>query len=132
MILSTELLVLTLAIVLGIVQIMIAASAATKVRGIKWNLSSRDEVKEPLRGSAGRLDRALQNFKETFPLFLGAIVVVTVAQRGGALSAAGAWIYLVARTVYVPIYALDITGIRTAVWSVSLLGIVLILLQLFV
>lgn len=132
MILNSELLVLTLAIVLGIVQILLAVGAATNARGVAWNLSSRDEVQAPLKGKAGRLDRALQNFKETFPLFLAAVVVVSLSQRGGGLSAAGAWLYLAARVVYVPVYALDITVVRSAVWGLSLAGIGLILLQLFV
>ena len=57
---------LTLSVVLGIVQIISASHAASLQRGCRWTASPRDEKVEPLRGVAGRLERALRNFGETF------------------------------------------------------------------
>lgn len=64
---TVELEMLTLSIVLGIVQIVAASHAASLQRGYRWTASSRDEEEKvpPLRGVAGRLDRALRNFVET-------------------------------------------------------------------
>src|SRR5918996_1631217 len=59
---------LTLSVVLGIVQIIAASHAASLQRGYRWSASPRDETMPPLQGVAGRLNRALRNFLETFPL----------------------------------------------------------------
>ncbi len=129
---NTELIVLFLAVVLGTLQILLAAAAITKQRGLKWNLSSRDGNPPPLSGNAERMDRALQNFKETFPLFLAAIFLVIATNRTGNVSAVSACVYIFARALYFPIYVLDITVVRSLVWGISVLGIVGILLQLFI
>ena len=76
---TTELTMLALSIVLGLVQIMIAANASTRQRGADWNVGPRDEVLPPLAGTAGRLDRALRNFLETFPLFAAAVLIAALS-----------------------------------------------------
>jgi hypothetical protein len=53
---------LTLSVVLGIVQIVAVSHAASLQRGYRWTASPRDEKVPPLRGVAGRLERALRNF----------------------------------------------------------------------
>ena len=65
-----ELRILALSVVLGLVQIVLASHAASLQRGYLWTAGSRDEAVPPLTGIAGRLERALRNFIETFPLFL--------------------------------------------------------------
>ena len=87
---TTELTMLALSIVLGLVQIMIAANASTRQRGADWNVGSRDEVLPPLAGTAGRLDRALRNFLETFPLFAAAVLIAALAGRHNWMTEWGA------------------------------------------
>ena len=76
---TTELTMLALSIVLGLVQITIAAQASTRQRGADWNVGPRDEALPPLAGTAGRLDRAMRNFLETFPLFAAAVLIASLA-----------------------------------------------------
>lgn len=114
--------------ILGLVYISVASLAATRQRGVGWNFSSRGQA-PPLEGAAARLDRALQNYKETFPLFVASIVLLNLNNRFGALSAAGSALYLGARALYLPLYALDVIYVRTAVWLLSVLGIVAVLAQ---
>ena len=90
---SVELRMLTFSVVLGIVQIIAASHAASLQRGHKWTASSRDEKVEPLRGVAGRLDRALRNFSETFPLFVAVVLVARVTNTHDALTPWGAQLY---------------------------------------
>ena len=78
---TTELTMLALSIVLGLVQITMAAQASTRQRGADWNVGPRDEVLPPLAGTAGRLDRAMRNFLETFPLFAAAVLIAALAGR---------------------------------------------------
>src|SRR5215208_5962055 len=70
---------LILSVLLGIVQIVAASHAASLQRGYRWTASPRDEKVPPLRGVAGRLDRALRNSMETFPLFAAVVLAAHVS-----------------------------------------------------
>ena len=129
---TTELYVLALSIVLGLVHLTLATTLVTAQRGLAWNFSSRETEAPPLTGVTGRIHRAFENYKETFPFFLAAVVLVLMTQQSGQLSQIGAWTYLAARALYVAIYGLGITVIRTMVWGVATLGIVAILVDCFV
>ena len=129
--LSTELTMLLFAIVLGLVHIIAAAQMATKQMGVKWNMSSREGKPPELTGAAGRLDRASKNFRETFVFFVAAVLMAQLSQHTNWMTALGAQIYFFARLVYLPIYAIGIPGVRTLVWIISIIGLVMILIPLF-
>lgn len=122
---------LALSVVLGIVQIVVASHAASLQRGYRWTAGPRDGEVEPLRGVAGRLDRALRNFLETFPLFAAAVLAAHVSDAHGALTEWGARLYFWARVAYVPLYAAGIPLIRSLVWNVATVGILLLVAALF-
>ena len=128
---TPELLMLALSVVLGLVHIIVSAIATTHQYGPKWNLSARDASMPPLQIVAGRLNRALHNFLETFPLFAVAVLIADATNRHGWLSVWGAQIYFYARVLYLPIYAAGLPVVRTVVWGVATLGIVMVLLDLF-
>jgi len=121
---------LALGVALGLVQIVAASHAASLQRGYRWTASPRDGPTPPLRGVAGRLDRALRNFLETFPLFAAAVLAAHVSDTHNALTEWGARLYLWARLVYVPLYAAGVPLLRSLVWNVATVGIVLLLLAL--
>ena len=127
---SVELRMLTLSVVLGIVQIIAASHAASLQRGYRWTASPRDEEVEPLRGVAGRLDRALRNFVETFPLFAAAVLAAHVTDTHDALTEWGAQLYFWGRVAYVPLYAAGVPLIRSLVWNVPTIGIGLVVVAL--
>jgi uncharacterized MAPEG superfamily protein len=118
---------LTASCALGLIQIVLASHAASRQRGYRWTASARDSEVPPLTGIAGRLERALRNFLETFPLFVAAVLLVVVLGREGALSRWGAVLYFSARVVYLPLYAAGIPVIRSLVWNIAFVGIVLLL-----
>ncbi len=124
----TESTMLLWSVVLGLVQIVIATMAVNKDVGLPYNLSSRDEPAPPLSKMAGRLVRAGANFRETFGLFAVSVVMVIVLHRQNNISAMGAQIYFWSRLVYVPVYALGIQVVRTIVWTLSIVGLVMVLL----
>ena len=128
---SIELKCLTFALLLGIVHILIAGHAKTKQYGTKWNVSARDAELPPLNPVAARLVRAQANFFETFPIFAVAILIATVADRSGVLTVLGSALYVVARVIYLPLYAFGVPVVRTLVWLVSMLGIGCVLIALF-
>jgi uncharacterized MAPEG superfamily protein len=128
---SVELRMLVWAIVLGLLQVALAATLATGQRGMAWGLGARDGIPAPVTPLAGRVVRAAANFLETFPLFAAAVLVLAATQRGTAQSALGAQLYFWARVAYVPAYASAVPLLRTLVWAVSIVGLVMVLLALF-
>lgn len=122
-----ELRLLGWSIVLGLVYVLFAATLATQQRGLKWNTSNREGAPAPLTGIAARADRASRNFLEMFAFFAAAVLAVVAAQRSSACTVLGAQLYFWARVVYLPIYAIGIPYLRTLVWLVSVVGIVLLL-----
>jgi uncharacterized MAPEG superfamily protein len=117
-----------LAIVLGIVQIIVSSHAASLQRGYRWAGSARDAVLPPLTGVAGRLERALRNFGETFPLFVAAVWIAVSTGHSESATAVGCRMYLWARVAYVLLYALGVPVIRSLVWNVATIGIAVILI----
>ncbi len=77
---------------------------------------------------AARLDRAKNNMMEALPLFLGLALLGLTQGRGTTEVAHGATIFLVARVVYVPVYAAGIPVLRSLVWLVGMAGLVVMAL----
>jgi len=128
---AMELQMLAWAVVLGLVQLAVAASLSTQQRGLMWNAGPRDGEPKPLTGVAARMDRALRNFLETFPFFAAAVLAVLVTGRSNGDTAMGAQLYFWARVAYVPLYAAGIPFLRTVAWAASLVGLVMMLKPLF-
>jgi uncharacterized MAPEG superfamily protein len=57
---------------------------------------------------------------------------VVIAGKTGSLSFWGAVLYVVARAVYVPIYASGVARIRSLIWFVAMTGLSLVVIALFV
>ena len=127
---SAELTILAWTIVLAIVQIVLAAFAATRDRGLGYNMSPRDDQAKPLSKLGGRLVRAQANLFETLPLFAGAVLIAHLADRENSLTLVGAELFLAARVIYVPLYALGIPVLRTFCWAVSVVGLIMILIAI--
>ncbi|HEX9946745.1 MAG TPA: MAPEG family protein [Allosphingosinicella sp.] len=122
-----ELTVLAWGCILALVHIFAAVRVKTRQYGTKWNTGARDEELPPPRPIVGRLARAQANFFETFPIFAAAALIVGVAGLEDRWTAIGAWLWLGARIVYLPLYALGVPVVRTIAFLVSVVGILLVL-----
>ena len=128
---TIELQMLAWSIVLGLVHVGVAGGFATAQRGLRWNAGNRDAEAPPLRGAAVRTAAASRNFLETFPFFAAAVLAVVVSGRADAGTALGAQVYLWARVAYLPVYTIGVPYLRTAIWVVSLWGLLQVLKGLF-
>lgn len=128
---TQELTALVLAILLGFAHLFAAGNAGRQARGFKWNAGPRDATLPPLTGVAGRLDRAFRNYLETFAFFAAAVLIAHLANRHNALTVNGAWLYLIARVIYLPLYAAGIPIIRSLIWLAAVGGIFMILAGLY-
>ena len=127
---TTEYQMLLWTVILGLVQLVIHVLAAIKVRGLGWALGPRDAAMPRLEGVGGRLDRAFYNLLETFPFFAAVVLVGGAMGVHSSLTALGAQIFFWARVVYIPVYAVGLPALRTGVWGVSVVGIVMLLVPL--
>ena len=124
---AVELRILALGALLLLVHIFTATRFKTAQYGRKWNVGARDEELSPPSPITGRVMRAQANFEETFPIAIVALLGVVLANRTSASTALGGWIWLGARIVYLPLYAAGIPVIRTIVFVISMIGLVMVL-----
>ena len=122
-----ELKILALGALLLFVHIFTATRFKTAQWGRKWNVGARDEALAEPNPVTGRTMRAQANFQETFPIAIIALLGVVVAQRTSQWTAIGGWIWLGARVVYLPLYAVGVPVIRTVVWTISMVGLGMVL-----
>ena len=126
---TPELTALTLAALLQVVQYFLFAIPANRELGMGYTSSARD--KPPSRQMSpltGRLQRAMNNHFEGLILFTIAVLVVTLGQQSTGVTKAAAWVYLAARVLYVPAYALGLRPWRSAIWFVGFLATLTILI----
>jgi uncharacterized MAPEG superfamily protein len=99
---------------------------AWTTRGFVAAMGNRDDLPAP-SPLAGRADRAAKNMVENMVLFVALIFAARIGGADGAKVVLGASLFFWARVVYFPVYLAGIRWLRTAVWGVSLAGLVLIL-----
>ncbi|NWH07047.1 MAG: MAPEG family protein [Alphaproteobacteria bacterium] len=126
---SGELWCLVIAILIGFVSVGAQSFTFKAQVGHRYTIGPRDEGLTPER-VAGRMERALRNFTETFAFFAAAVLMVEITRCNGLLSLSGSVLYVVSRALYLPAYAFAPPGVRTLSWQVSMIGILLILAQL--
>jgi uncharacterized MAPEG superfamily protein len=93
-------------------------------RGIEFASSARDNAPAESHLEA-RADRALKNFQETWPVFIILILVAHLSGPGDAFVFWGAIVWFVSRVAYLPLYLAGTYLIRSLVWNVTLLGLLL-------
>jgi uncharacterized MAPEG superfamily protein len=125
-----ELSLLAWATILGLLQVALVATCSVVQRGLPWAVSPRDGAMPALSTVASRLDRARGNFLETFPFFVALVLANHVLQQHDSMTILGAQLYFWARVAYVPAYAAGIPYLRTLIWAVSIVGLVLLLVAL--
>lgn len=116
--LSDELSLLAIYGLLVALVIGLKTTGMMRQLGAGYMLSSRDEHRS-VGGILGRLDRALNNSVIAMTLFAPAILILAIRDAFSDASLLAAQIFLIARAVYLPAYALGITGLRTLVWLVG-------------
>ena len=126
---TPELTVLTLAALLQFVQFALYAVPANFELGPGYTMSARDrEPSKDLSNKTARLGRAMSNHFEGLILFTIAVGVLQMSGQNSSFTAACAWIYLFARIVYIPAYALGWRPWRSLIWMVGFIATLLMLL----
>lgn len=120
------------AVALLLLHIGVQAISVTRELGSAWNAGPRDEGLGPKGAFAGRAERALRNYLETFPAFGIMALTLIVLGRVDGIGLAGALLWLAARFVYLPVYLAGIPYLRSLVWVVALIGLLLMVIRALV
>jgi uncharacterized MAPEG superfamily protein len=112
-------------VVLLLAHIFLQGRFATKELGLDWNAGPRDGDAKPKGALAGRAERASLNFRETYPAFVFLILALALIGESTWVGLAGAWLWFIARIVYYPLYLGGVPYIRSLVWLVALIGLLM-------
>ncbi|WIY51960.1 MAPEG family protein [Devosia sp. YIM 151766] len=122
---TIELTLLIWSAVLALAYVAVQSLAALRDYGPDYASSQRDG--EPPAGKwAGRGQRALRNFLETYSIFIALAVAVELTGRSDSLTQWGAHIWFWARWAYIPAYFTEVRYLRSGIWALSMLGLVLL------
>lgn len=123
-----ELSLLVWAIALCFAQMLVSVLLALPQVGLPALAGNRDGL-APFAGAAGRAARAHRNMLENLLLFAALVLVAVVTGRVNEMTALGAQLFFWARLAYAVVYVIGIPWLRTGVWAVSVVGLVLIFVQ---
>jgi uncharacterized MAPEG superfamily protein len=116
---------------LTFVSIMLGAVLRNRewtLDGMKVGLSNRDNLPTATPMGA-RAERSAANTKENFILFLALALTAHLAGMGEQ-ALLGAQVFIAARLVYLPVYILGITYLRSAVWGAGIAGLAMMAITL--
>lgn len=124
-----ELMWLLWAVALALVQTLVAVTGAFLQVGLPPLVGNRENF-PALAGWAGRADRAYRNMLQNLVLFTALVLVAVVAGKTNSTTLLGAQLFFWARLAYAFVYLAGLPWLRTAVWGVSIAGLVVIFCQL--
>ena len=123
----SELTCLELSVLLWIAHVLAQALFARAEFGDLFLFSARDAAVAPKGLAVGRATRALGNYVENFGPFLAMDLGLIATQRTGGLGAA---VWILARMAYLPVYIVGTPFLRTGLWVVSVIGLLMMLARL--
>jgi uncharacterized MAPEG superfamily protein len=126
---SPEMKFLLWSVALAFIQMLVAVSGATLQVGLPRLAGNREGLPE-LTGWAGRAQRAQRNMLENLALFIALVLIAEIARRTNAMTLLGAELFFWGRVAHGIIYVAGLPWLRTLAWTVSVIGLILIFLQL--
>jgi uncharacterized MAPEG superfamily protein len=127
--LTPELMYLVWSAALTLVLVVIAVLGATQEVGLPTLAGNREGLPE-LTGWAGRAQRAHWNMLESLILFAILVMVARTANVSNAMTVLGSQLFFWGRVAHAILYIAGIAWLRTAAWLVSVVGLILIFVQL--
>jgi uncharacterized MAPEG superfamily protein len=126
---TPELMYLLWSVALTAVLVVVATLGAMQQIGLRKLAGNRENMPE-LEGWAGRAERAHRNMLESLVLFAILVLVARALNVSDSLTLLGAQLFFWGRVAHAVLYIAGISWVRTAAWVVSVVGLLLIFLQL--
>jgi uncharacterized MAPEG superfamily protein len=122
-----EVVCLELSVLLWLAHVIVQAVAGRAAFGSAYLFSSRDTQPKPKGIACGRATRALNNYVENLVPFVAMALGLIAMGRTGGL---GATVWIVARILYLPIYVAGVVYVRTALWGIAVVRLLMMLARL--
>ena len=126
---SLELKLLVWSVALAFAQCLIAVTGATLQVGLPTLAGNRENM-PVITGWGGRAERAHRNMLQSLVLFTALVLAAQVTNKLDATTALGAQLFFWGRLAYAAVYLIGLPWIRTLVWLVAVVGMVLIFARL--
>ncbi len=123
----SELTCLELSVLLWVAHVLTQAVTGRAEFGDAYLFSPRDKQLSAKGVACGRATRALANYVENLGPFVAMALALIATGHAGGL---GATIWIVARILYLPIYMMGVIYVRTALWGISVIGLLMMLARL--
>ena len=94
-------------------------------QGFGWGLGARDETRD-FSVLQGRMRRVIANHIEGIMIFVPLIVVAHLAGVSTGMTQTGAVLFVLSRIAYTVVYALGLPYVRTVIWTVGTVGLIMI------
>jgi uncharacterized MAPEG superfamily protein len=120
----SELLCLELSVLLWLAHVLTQAFTARAEFGDAYLFTPRDTDPTPRGLACGRATRALNNYVENLGPFVAMDLALIATGHTGGLGAA---IWIIARIIYLPIYMMGTLYVRTGLWAISVIGLLMML-----
>ena len=120
----SELTCLELSVLLWVAHVLGQALTARAEFGDAYLFTPRDAQLQPKGVECGRASRALANYIENLVPFVAMDLALIATQHTGGL---GATIWILARIAYFPVYLIGTLYLRTGLWVISLIGLLMML-----
>lgn len=126
---TPELMYLVWSAALTFVLVLIALSGAILQVGLPKIAGNREGLPD-MAGWAGRAARTHCNMLESLVLFAILVLVAQAAGVHNGMTLLGAQLFFWGRIAHAIVYIAGIPWLRTAAWGVSIVGLLMIFLQL--
>jgi uncharacterized MAPEG superfamily protein len=126
---KAEMLLLVWSVALAVVQVLIAVTGAFTQVGLMKLVGNREDMPK-LTGWVGRAERAHINMVVNLVLFAALLLAAVVLGKGNATTLLGAQLFFWSRVAYAVIYLAGLPWLRTLAWTGSVIGLLLIFLQI--
>ena len=126
---SLELQLVVWAVALTLIQTVVAVVGSITQVGMPPLMGNREGLAD-FTGWVGRAHRAHRNMLESLVLFVALVLVAHAAGVSNAMTVLGAQLFVAGRIAFAAIYIAGVPYLRTAAWTVAVVGLVLIFLQL--
>ena len=114
---------------LTLIQMLVAVIGAQLQVGLPTLAGNRENL-PMMAGWAGRAERAHRNMLQNLVMLAVLVLVANVTGKANATTALGAELFFWSRLAYTLIYWVGIPWARTAAWGLSIVGLVMIFVQL--
>jgi uncharacterized MAPEG superfamily protein len=126
---KAEMMLLVWSVALAFVQVLVAVTGAFTQVGLMKLVGNREDMPK-LMGWAGRAERAHLNMLQNLVLFAALLLAAVVLGKGNATTLLGAQLFFWSRVAYAVIYLAGLPWLRTLSWLGSVIGLLLIFLQI--